>query len=143
MGQLAQSGHRVIVMASPGVESSVPHANQILEPMGMRMEESDIDTGLGPPTIEAARLGSDPLLEGVRKLSCIRPAAIEVRDREKAKILAYLPGGQAGIGAVARAGKGELVAIATVDLAAWIGEFGRGTDNARFLRNLLTMKVGR
>ncbi len=68
---------------------------------------------------------------------------IEVRDKEKAKILAYLPGGRAGIVAVARQGKGELVAIGSVDLAAWIGEFGRGNDNARFLRNLLTMKVGR
>jgi hypothetical protein len=30
-----------------------------------------------------------------------------------------------------------------VDLAGWIGEFGRGNDNARLLKNLLTMKVGR
>ncbi len=57
MRQLAQSGHRVIVMASPGIESGPLHANRILEPMGMRMEESDIDTGTWPAT-EADRLGS-------------------------------------------------------------------------------------
>lgn len=142
MRQLVQSGHRVIVITSPGVVTGPLYANQILEPMGLHMDDSHLDTGTGP-AVETDRMGSDRLLEGVRKLSCIRPAMIEVKDSQKARILAYLPDNRRGLVAVARVGKVELVAIASVDLAGWLGEFGQGTDNARFLRNLLTLKVGR
>jgi RNA polymerase sigma factor (sigma-70 family) len=147
LGQLAQSGKRVIVTASPSWEASVPHANRILEPAGMQMLDEDIDvpdvSGSGLPIIEAARLRDDALLEGIRKLSTIRPAPIRIQDSEKAKMLAYFAGSQQGFAAVARHGKGEIVAIGITFLADWIGEHGRGTDNARFLKNLLTTKVGR
>ena len=97
----------------------------------------------GIPTIEAVKLEADELLDGVKKLSTFRPAPIEIRDPEKAKILAYLPGSRVGDGfvAVSRQGKGEVVAMGLVGLPRWIGELGQGTDNRRFLKNLLTMNA--
>jgi Sigma-70, region 4 len=145
--QLAESGKRVILTASPAAGDSVLHANRILDPLGMHMDEKDLDIpdvpGQGIPTTEAARLGSDELLNGVRSLSTFRPAPIQIRDPAKAKILAYFPGSRQGFVAVARPGKGEIVAVGMVGLPDWIGERARSTDNARFLKNLLTTKVGR
>jgi hypothetical protein len=44
---------------------------------------------------------------------------------------------------VARHGKGEIVAIGMVDLAYWLGDGGQNSDNVRFLRNLVTARIGR
>ena len=35
-----------------------------------------------------------------------------------------------------------MVAIGLVNLPDWLGEHGRGADNVRLLKNLLTTKVG-
>lgn len=145
--RLAESGKRLIVTATPAEEGAVLHANPILEPLGMHMDESDVDFGFDPARgivrVESARLRTDPLLDGIRRLAALRPAAIEIRDPDKAKMLAYFPGDQGGFVAVARHGNGEIVAIGMVDLADWTGEGGRNSDNVRFLRNLLTARVGR
>ena len=144
IAQFANSGKRVIVTASPALGDTVLHANRILDPLGIHMVDSDIESPEpGYPRIETAKLEADALLDGVTKLTTFRPAPIEVRDSDQAKILAYLPGSRDGFVAVSRQGKGEVVAIGLVGLPAWIGEHGRGADNARFLRNLLTTKVGR
>ena len=144
MTQLANSGKRVIVTASPALGETVLHANRILEPLGMHMVDWDVEgPEPGYPQIETAKLEADELLEGVTKLTTFRPAPIQIRDPEKSKILAYLPGSRDGFVAVSRQGKGEMVAIGLVDLPTWIGEHGRGADNARLLKNLLTTKVGR
>ncbi len=144
IAQFANSGKRVIVTASPAMGDTVLHANRILDPLGIHMVDSDIESPEpGYPRIETAKLEADALLDGVTKLTTFRPAPIEVRDSDQAKILAYLPGSRDGFVAVSRQGKGEVVAIGLVGLPAWIGEHGRGADNARFLRNLLTTKVGR
>ncbi len=146
MTQLASSGKRVIVTASPALGETVPHANRMLEPLGMHMGDRDIenpDPEAGYPQIETARLEPDELLEGVTKLTTFRPAPIQIEDPEKAKILAYLPGSRDGFVAVSRQGNGEMVAIGLVDLPSWIGESGRGADNVRLIKNLLTTKVGR
>ncbi len=141
--QFAQSGRRVIVTASPATVDSVLHANRILEPLGMHMVDEDVDLGSpGYPKIEATTFEADALLHGVKKLTTFRPAAITIQNPKAAKILAQIPGTRDGFVAVARQRNGELVAIGLVDLAAWIGERGQGTDNARFLKNLLTTKVG-
>ena len=143
MSQLASSGKRVIVMASPALGESVLQANRMLEPLGMRMIDRDVDyPEPGYPRIETARLEPDELLEGVTKLSALRPAPIHIEDEEKAKILAYLPGSRDGFVAVSRQGNCEMVAIGLVNLPDWLGEHGRGADNVRLLKNLLTTKIG-
>jgi RNA polymerase sigma factor (sigma-70 family) len=142
--QFADAGRRVILTASPAMGESVLHANRILDSLGMHMVDHEVEFGTEPgyPKIEAAKFEADELLNGVKKLTTFRPAAIQIRNPKTAKILAYLPGSQDGFVAVSREGKGELVAIGMVLLPAWIGERGQGTDNARFLRNLLTTRVG-
>ena len=143
MTQLASSGKRVILTASPAIGDTVLHANRILEPLGMHMVDRDLESPEpGYPRIETTSFGADQLLKGVTKLTTFRPAPIQIQDPQKAKILAYLPGSRDGFVAVSRQGKGELVAIGLVGLSAWLGEGGRGADNARLLKNLLTTKVG-
>ncbi len=146
--QCADAGKRVIVTASPAMVDSVLHANRILDSSGMVMIEHDVPTPSDAPRrtiapIEAGKLEHDELLEGVKTLSRLRPAPIRIRDPEKARILAYLPDSQDGLVAVSRQGKGEVVAVGGVGLAEWVGEYGEGTDNARFLRNLLTPRPTR
>lgn len=145
--QFADSGKRVILMASPAMGESVLYANRVLDSLGMHMLDRDVDTDQvthvhGVPMIEAAKLEADNLLAGVKKLTTFRPAPIQFLDSTKAKILAYLPRSQDGFVAVSRQGNGEVVAIGLTGLPSWIGERGQGTDNARFLKNLLTTKAG-
>jgi RNA polymerase sigma factor (sigma-70 family) len=144
MAQFADSGKRVILTASPALGETVLHANRILAPMGMHMVDQDVEgPEPGYPRIETSKFEDDALLEGVTKLTTFRPAPIQIRDPEKAKILAHIPGSRDGFVAVSRQGKGEMVAIGLVGLPAWIDEHGRGANNARLLKNLLTTKVGR
>jgi RNA polymerase sigma factor (sigma-70 family) len=141
--QLADSGKRVILMASPGITETILQANRILDPLGMQMVDQEIE---GPEPghfrIESANLEADRLMVGVTKLTTFRPARIKISDPKKAKMLAYFPGSRDGFVAVSRHGKGEVVAIGLVNLERWISETGQGVDNARLLKNLLTMKVG-
>jgi hypothetical protein len=141
--QFADSGKRVVITASPGILNSVMCANRILEPLGMRMVDHEIIIDGRMKPIEAARLATDELLEGVAKFVSSRPAPIHVLDPEKAKILAYLPDIQDGLLAVSRKGDGEVVALGLRLLSSWIGEDGVDTDNARLLKNLLARPVRR
>ena len=144
IAQFASSGKRVILTASPALGEAVLHANRILDPLGMQMVDRDLEgPEPGYPRIETAKLEADELLEGVTKLTTFRPAPIQIRDPQKAKMLAYFPGSRDGFLAVSRQGKGEVVAIGLVGLPAWLGQHGGGADNARLLKNLLTTKVGR
>ena len=136
--QLADSGKRVVITACPAMGDSVLYANRILEPLGMRMVDHDIDTGGSKKPTEAARLEADELLDGVHKLACFRPGPIHLLDPDKAKILAYLPDSRDGFVAVSRKGNGEVVAVGLYLVASWLGEDAEGTDNARLLKNLLT-----
>jgi hypothetical protein len=141
--QFADSGRRPIVVASPASGGSVLHANLMVRGLGMEMIDRDVfeKTNPGIHPIKAATLEADPLLDGVQRLSFFRPAPIRVAVPALAKILAHLPDSPDGAAAVDRRGNGEIVAIGTCLLPSWIGEFGEGTDNLRFLRNLLTMKT--
>ena len=135
--QFADLGRRVVVIASPAMGESVLHANRILDSLGMHMVDRDVDfgpvvPGVGIPSIEIAKLEPDQLLGGVTKLTTFRPAPIQIRDPNRAKILAYLPGSPDGFIAVSREGNGELVAIGLTLLPDWIGERGQGTDDAGF-----------
>jgi hypothetical protein len=146
--QCADAGKRVVVMASPAMGDSVLHANRILDASGMFMSDQDVRIPSDVPRqtiqpIEAGKLDQDELLEGVKTLSTLRPAPTRIRDPEKARILAYLPDSQDCLVAVSRQGRGEVVAVGGVGLAEWIGEYGEGTDNARFLRNLRSARVKR
>jgi hypothetical protein len=140
--QLADAGKRVIITACPAMGDSVLYANRVLEPVGLRMVDHDIDTaGSNVPT-EAAKLETDALLTGVRKIATFRPGPIHVLDSDKAKILAYLPSSEDGFVAVSRKDKGEVVALGVYLIASFLGRDGEGTDNAVLLKNLLTKPAG-
>ena len=92
MAQFANSGKRVILTASPALGDTVLHANRILDPLGMHMVDWDVDSPEpGYPRIETAKLEAEELVEGVTKLTTFRPAAIQIRDPEKAKIPGLSP----------------------------------------------------
>ncbi len=69
-------------------------------------------------------------------MSFFRPAPIQVTGERGAKVLAFEPKSKDGLVAISRQGKGELVAIGLTLVSSWIGEQGKGSDNAQLLRNL-------
>ena len=87
-------------------------------------------------------IATDPLTAGVKTARFSRPAPIRIRDPKVARLLVGPAGTDFGYSAVARAGKGEVVVLGVGLLPQWLDdEHSKGSDNARFLRNLLTTPV--
>ncbi len=130
----------------PGrLSESVLHANRLLEPLGLHMVDQDLD-GLGPgyPGDRGSPNSSPRCASGgVKKLttSSDRQRRSRSETRRLRRSWSISLGSQDGFVAISREGHGELVAIGVVNLPEWIGKRGQGTDNARFLKNLLTTKV--
>jgi RNA polymerase sigma factor (sigma-70 family) len=131
LGRFAESGRRLIVTASPALVGSVLKANLVLDPLGIHMVDKEPQV-MG--RFKVQNRSTDPLMRGVKTLSFFRPAPIQVAGESQAKLLGD------GFIAVARPGKGEVIAIGLTLVSDWIGEGGKGSDNAQLLRNLLTTR---
>lgn len=136
LNEFVKSGKRLIVAAAPGSSDSLRGANSLLEPYGMRMINDQWNR-----EVDAKRTIFDPLATSVRTLGFYHPAGIEILDPSVATILAPAPTGKSGLVAVARPGKGEVVAIGLSFVSSWLGEEAEGFDNVQMLRNLLTKDV--
>ncbi len=137
--RFVESGKRLIVTASPAFVGAVLKANLILDPFGIHMKNEEPRREPGMDRIDVDDVDRDPLTKGVKTLSFFRPAPIQVAGEKAAKVLAFEPGSKDGLVAISRQRKGEVVAIGLTLVSSWIGEQGKGSDNAQLLRNLLTM----
>lgn len=136
LNEFVKSGKRLIVTAAPGRSNALRGANPLLEPYGMRLVDDQWNR-----EVDAKRTIFDPLATSVRTLGFYHPAGIEILDPSVATILAPAPTGKSGLVAVARPGKGEVVAIGLSFVSSWLGEEAEGFDNVQMLRNLLTKDV--
>ncbi len=131
------AGGRLVICANAFLRPSVPKANEVLKHFGLQMQDIEPIRQVDVATIEA-----DGLTEGIRKLTWFRPSPVQVIDPRRGKILVPSPGdprnGNAYV-AVARDkeawGNGEVIVLGQSLWWFWIG---RGSDNARLLKNLLT-----
>ncbi len=136
----AQSGGRVVVAASRCYGGTVKQANAVLANYGLQLrdeesrEQSDVILRKGdfdPHVVKA----------GVESAHFFRASPVAVTDTKAGRVLAKAVGvGQAGDGfvAIAKAGKGEVIALGQSLWWHWITDNqAAGTDNAKLLRWLL------
>ncbi len=136
--RFVERGGRAILAANAFFVGTVGKANELLVPYGLRMtdtesrDQQEFDLG-------GAEIGDDPLTRGVKALYFHRPSPVAVTDSGKAKVLVAAPAypGE-GFVAVARAGRGEVVALGESLWWHWIAPDKAGSrDNAVLLANLL------
>ncbi len=144
--EFVRHGGRLIVPASYFYRGTVGRANKILKPFGLSMSDTE-SPGLAVEESQPPQISADPLTKGVRSLKFQRPSPVflaEKADRAKARILVATKGDPSrGYLAVAKAGKGEVIALGISLWWNWIAsDAERGADNALLLQNLLTKPHG-
>jgi hypothetical protein len=149
--QFARDGGRVVVAANYFFRGSVDGANQLLEPVGLRMEDSENAGNAAKQIIQDGYLAEHPALDGVKVIVHRRASPIQIVDPLRAKSLIAAPDVQdRSYAAWAEVGDGEIVALGQSLWAGWINEplgyprrdnpESQESDNARFLKNVLTLK---
>lgn len=137
----ANDGGRVIMAASVRVIGTVPKANEFLVPLGLRMTNQLAKSG-GMATVAVLQekdITSHALTAGVRTLKFDLPSTVGVVDETKGQILVdSLVVPDAGLVAVARVGKGDVIALGTFVWWQWIASKPEsGADNITMLKNML------
>jgi hypothetical protein len=137
--QFTERGGRTILAANHFFVGTVGKANELLVPYGLRMTDTE---PIDRPEFDlgAAEIADDLLTHGVKALYFRRPSPVAVTDPQKGKVLVMAPAypGE-GFVAVARAGRGEVVALGESLWWSWVAhDRARGTGNRALLTNLLT-----
>jgi hypothetical protein len=147
--RFVDEGGRLVVTGNHFFQGTVAKANQILQPYGMQLYDTEPRVSLALPgnsslekrsvLVENVEREDEPLTAGVRKVRFFRPSPVHIADRDRARVLVDTPYYlDDGFAAVWR-GKGEVVVLGESLWWNWIGgEQGKDTDNARLMQNLLT-----
>lgn len=134
LGKFVAGGGRLILAANAFFVPTVPKANTLLSPYGLRI--LDQDDGLA---ITNSRVVSDLLTTGVKEVNFFRPSRIDVTDRSQGKLLVETGDGQGGYVAVSRqAPRGEVIVLTQSLWWSWIRPDPSKADNLLLLENLLT-----
>jgi hypothetical protein len=130
---------RLVVAANAFYVGTVPKANALIEPFGLRMTD-DEPRGESRFILSGEDILAHSLTEGVEKTHFFRPSPIETTDDGMGELLiAAPPYPGMGFAAIAPAGRGEVVALGESLWWNWIaGEEGKASDNGKLLKNLLT-----
>jgi hypothetical protein len=140
----AEVGGRVVVTASAFYLRSVDGANAVLAGYGLEMRDEEAGGDAADVTLGKADLDPELVRAGVTSARFFRGSPIAVTDPKAGRVLARASGvGQPGDGfvAVAKAGKGQVVALGESLWWHWVSkEQARGTDNAKLLGWLLAPK---
>jgi hypothetical protein len=140
--EFVRHGGRLIVPANYFFRGTVGRANMVLRPFGLSMADTE-SAVLGVEEIKPSQISADPLTKGVRSLKFERPSPVflaDKADRSRARILVATKSDPSrGYLAVAKAGKGEVIALGISLWWNWIAsDAERGADNALLLQNVLT-----
>jgi hypothetical protein len=141
----AEAGGKVVVAANAFMVGSVPKANEVVTPYGLQMgDEETRDRTKKDVTPKWPDLDGVLVENGVKSARFFRASPVAVTDWKAGRVLVKASGvGRPGDGfvAVAKAGKGQVVALGEALWWSWIsGRRTEGADNAKLLRWLL---VGR
>jgi hypothetical protein len=139
--EFAEAGGRVVVSANAFFRGTVEKANAVLDGYGMQMQDEEAQGDLNDVTLEKGDFDPNLVKAGVKSAHFFRASPVAVTDDKAVRVLVKAIGvGKPGDGFVtlAKAGKGEVVALGESLWWNWIGERqAAGTDNARLLRWLL------
>jgi hypothetical protein len=134
-----EEGGRVIVAADSFLVPSVLKANKLLECYGLKMVNEE-PRGRREWELNSTHLATHSFTKSITNLRFFRPSPISVIDEHQAKIIVSAPPypGQ-GFVAMAKVGKGEVVAIGQSLWWAWIGAAeAKDFDNSLLLQQLIT-----
>ncbi|MBI3861128.1 MAG: hypothetical protein HY290_04450 [Planctomycetia bacterium] len=141
LNKFVAGGGRVVIAANHFMSGSVAKANEFIVPFGLKMTDVEPRGGYPVFEVEGDEILKHKLTAGVGTLRFQRPSPVAVEDEKKGKILVAAPPFQdAGFVAVAEAERGQVVVMGVSLWWNWIASKDEaGADNARLLRNLLTM----
>lgn len=139
--QFMRDGGRVVVPANSFMQGTVAKANELLVPLGLRMDDIE-PRGQGSFEIDESEIAADPLTAQVQRVKVSRPSPISVTDEEKGRILVGCPPfPEQAFVAASTVGRGEVIAIGASLWWNWIAsDHEKGADNAVLLKNLLTKR---
>lgn len=145
----ATNGGRLLVFANRFFVGSVPGANRLLQPTGLRFSDREPTNRLRPDAegfdryifrITGDQLHPHPMVEAVHSVHAFRPSPIHLTTNANlARPLVSLPGyTNAHLAVVTPLGRGEAVGVGLTLWATMTSEPGaEDSDNVRFLGRLL------
>jgi hypothetical protein len=142
----AEGGGRLVLTASRFYSGSVDAANKVLDGYGLTMLNEEAPIGprrfVEPVVVDKSSFAPEVIKAGIKSARFHRASPVVVSPDKPARVLVKavdVGGPKDGYVAIAKAGKGEVVALGTSLWWSWVSEDGAmGTDNARLLRLLLT-----
>ncbi|MGO9466625.1 MAG: DUF4350 domain-containing protein [Isosphaeraceae bacterium] len=139
--RFAEGGGRVVVSANYFFRGTIEKANAVLDGYGIQMRDEEAHGGSNNVTLETSAFDPKLVTAGVKSASFFRASPVAVTDEKTGRVLATAIGvGKQGDGfvALAKAGKGEVIALGDSLWWNWItARRAAGTDNARLLRWLV------
>jgi hypothetical protein len=137
----AEAGGRVVVAANYFYRETVKHANLVLAGYGIGLQDTESGTGQSTVSLSKDDLDSALVRAGIATPHFFRASPVKLTAGENGRVLAKAVGvGDPGDGfvAMARAGKGEVIALGESLWCFWITQKQDPSgDNARLLRWLL------
>jgi hypothetical protein len=141
----AEAGGRVVVTANHFYQGSVKQANAVLDGYGLEVRDMEAGKvgGMKDVTLGKEDFAPDVVRAGVASARFFRASPVAVTDPKAGRVVAKavgVGGPGDGFAAMAKAGKGEVVALGDSLWWNWVSkEWSKGTDNAKLLRWLLTL----
>jgi hypothetical protein len=138
----AEGGGRVVVAANAFFVGTVKKANTVLAGYGLEMRDEEArGANRAGVTVDKSGLDTKVVKAGVKSAHFFRASPVAVANARPGQVLVKASGvGQPGDAfvAVARAGKGQVIALGESLWWNWISEQrANKTDNAKLLRYLL------
>jgi hypothetical protein len=128
-------GGRLVVCASPFYVGTVPKANDVLEPFGMRMSNAE-RASVEQLDTEAGDVVAHPLTAGVEQLRFHRAGPSELASDEAQALVQFDFGTRQPVVGLRRTGSGG--EVVTLGVPLWRTWIAMAKDNERLLRNLLS-----
>lgn len=139
LASFIEEGGRVIIAANRFLVPSVPKANKFLEQYGLKMvNEEPREKRVWE--LDSTHLATHSFTKSITQLRFFRPSPISIIDERRARIVVLAPPyPECGFIAVAKAGKGEVVAIGQSLWWNWIGaKEARDFDNSLLMQQIIT-----
>lgn len=134
-----ESGGRAIVAANRFFMGTVAQANKFIVPHGLKLIDVEPEGQIPLIAIDEDQIHQHTLTAEINELKFYRPSPVTVEDPSKGTLLVKSPfDAERGYVAVARVGKGEVVALGISLWWNWIAsQQESGADNHQLLYNLI------
>jgi hypothetical protein len=139
--EFAENGGRVVVAANAFFGNTVERANDLFIPYGMKMAKTEV---YPPARVKTKDIANHPLTIGIRELLFFRASPVALSPKSKGRILVPAIGfPDQGFVAIVPAAKGDIVVLGQSLWWNWIGPGANGSDNPRFLANIVRRPHGK